>query len=297
MRFGICKLITFFILLKFIDIFAISMVYNFRIAQITKRQIHEKTRDNHYTAIALAFNEYLQKYDGIQENFPGGLAAFIYDFGKNYFRTDFAFSHIKEIMEHKTTFSGTKTDDLLFTLGHNFKINNSLPMTFSGLLGIPTHKINRLRHVDFGYGQVGLGAQFDGMYKFNDTNDFLYGLRYLYFIPRFACNSLCNKYKFTIGNIADMLLGYKHDWDKHGLELGYTFRANFGAHIYPNITDLTSKINYIRNNYYLVYKYKFFIKEAANRLLFDISYGSDARPKKFGNKHIITAWVSWTVRF
>ncbi len=289
--------LLFFILLQHVHLLPISMVYNFRIAQITKQPIVEKSH-RHNRIIALLFDQYRKKYNGIFQNFIGGLGSYIYDFDSYYFRTDFAASHIKEITDHVTTFSGTETDDILFTGGRNFIINDRTTMTFSGLFGVPTHRIFRLQHVDFGYSQIGLGLQWDGSYLLNDTSALLYGARYIYFVPRTALDDLEEKHRFTIGNIGDLLLAYKNNWDfHHGIEFGYTARFRFGAHIYPNLDDIVKKTNYIRSNFYGVYKYKFIVNDISHRLLFYLSYGFDHTPKIYGNKYIVTLWASWNIGF
>lgn len=273
------------------------MVYNFRIAEITKQPIFETERNKH-TAIALVFDQYRKKYTNVRQNYIGNLDSFIYNFNPYYFRTDFAFSHIKEQLHHVTTFSGIETDDILFTLGRDFLLNNESRVTLSGLFGIPTHKISRLQHADFGYSQVGLGLQIDGSYSFSDRNTLLYGGRYIYFVPRHALDTEKNKYDLTIGNVGDILLANKISWGKHhGFEYGYTFRSRFGAHIKPNFDNFSKKTNYLRSNFYLVYKYKFLINNISNRLLFDFSYGFDHNSKPFGTKYSMLGWISWNVSF
>jgi len=289
--------ILFLSMVPCVSVSAISIVYNFRIAQVTKQPIVESADDRHYSIVGLLFDQFQKKYDGVRQNFVGGLAAFIYNFEPYYFRTDFSVSHIKEITEHVTTFSATETDDLLFTLGRNFKLNDKSVMTLSGLFGVPTHEIFTLQHVAFGYGQVGLGIQLDGSYVLCDTHTLLYGVRYIYYVPRKAADDSGNKYTFTIGNLADGLIAYKYNWLSHGIECGYTARSDFGAHISPNLDDTIEKTNYIRNNFYFIYKYRFMIDEVANRLLFNISYGFDSKPKVYGNQYVVTLWASWNVRF
>lgn len=284
-------------LLAYVPLHAISIVYNFRIAQITKQPIVEKTIERPNSIVALIFDQYRKKYSGTKQNFFGGLSSYIYDFKSYYFRTDFAVSHIKEKNDGTITFSGTETDDILFTMGHNWTISDHSVLTLSGLFGIPTHKILRLKHIDFGYSQVGLGIQFDGSHYFNHICALLYGTRYIYFVPRTAQDALCNKYHFTIGNVADFLIANKNSWKHHGFELGYSARFRFGCHCNPHFDEIVEKTNYIRSNFYFVYKYKFFIKQVSNRFLLNFSYGFDHVSKTFGNKSIITVWGSWNVRF
>lgn len=279
-----------------IKILPISIVYNLRIAQITKQPIFPKSNHDN-SIIALLFDTYQKKYNGTQQNFIGGLGSYIYDFESSFIRIDTAFSHIHETANGVTTFNGTEADDILFTLGHNFQASNKSVVTISGLFGVPTHQLVRLQHVDFGYSQIGVGAQFDGSYSLSDESAVLYAARYIYFVPRNAADSVGLCYKFTLGNISDVLVAYKHNWLHHGIELGYTSRSQFGAEITPCFDDVIQKSNYLRSSFYGVYKYKFIHNNISHRLLVNFAYGFDHKSKTFGNKNIVTVWVSWNFRF
>jgi hypothetical protein len=290
------KFMCFLSLFSSTNLFAISMVYNFRIAQITRPGNGTKPHKMH-TLLALLFDQYRKKYSGIRQNFGGGLASYIYDFRSNYFRIDSALAHIHEKEQGATTFSGTETDDLLFSAGQNFQTNPVSSLTLSGLFGLPTHRLYRLQHVDFGYSQVGLGLQLDGVYSFEHKGSLMYGARYIYFVPRSARDCADQIYRFTIGNINDFLFAYKNKWHKHGFELGYTAKFRYGAHVSPDFDDIVRKSNYIRSNFYAVYKYKFTRHDHAHRLLWYLSYGLDHKPKDYGNKDIVTLWGSWSIGF
>ena len=106
------------------------------------------------------------------------------------------------------------------------------------MFGIPTHKIYTLQYPDFGYNQIGCGAQVDGSYKLSQMSDqvfsdLLFGARYIYFVPRTALDSQGEKFNFSIGNIYDMLISYRKNWGNPGFELGYDIRFNFGAYQPP----------------------------------------------------------------
>lgn len=296
MKYTIGRCIVLLVLLQPRPLHAISMVYNFRIAQITKERIIEKSMfDNH--TVTLLFDQYRKRYNGVTQNFVGGLGSYIRYLKPYYVRIDFAASHIHETMDHVTTFSGTETDDLLFTGGRTFAPSDRAEVTLSGLFGIPTHRLYRLQHIDFGYGLVGLGIQLDGRYKFNQRDTFLWGARYIHFFPRNGLDTQCENHRFTLGNIGDIFLSHAMRWPKHGLEYGYTFRARFGAHICPPLDEIIQKTNYLRSNVYAVYKYKFFIGDLPSRMLFYLSCGHDHKPKVYGNRYILTFWTSWNLSF
>ena len=282
------------------DIAALSMVYNFRIAQITKEPLMENSYayGYRYRLIPLVFDQYQQKYTGsIDQNFAGGLCTFIYDFWRTYyFRIDGAVSHIHQTTCGATTFSGSETDDILLTVGRDFKPYDHTRITFSGLCGVPTHSVVTLKHVNFGYGQASVGGQLDGAYIFAPQTALLCGTRYIHFVPRGAQDTHHNHYHYTAGNLADLLVGVRRRWGEHGLESGYARRWNFGRHISPSLDQITSSTS-TRNSFYLVYKYHFEIGHTSNRLLVNIGYGYDSKARQFSNRHIVTAWAAWNIHF
>jgi hypothetical protein len=274
-----------------------SVVYNFRIAQITKEHVFETENIRKHTVIGLLFDEVSQKrYDNIHTNYFGGLGTFIYSFGSYFFRTDFAVSLIQQ-KSFNSYFSDTQTDDLLFSLGKNFKLRHNIDLTLSGIFGVPTHKVYALLGPDFGFGQFGIGAQLDNNYKFNSVSSLLLGSRYVYFIPRSARDTCCNRYEFTTGNLIDFLVANKNVWGKHGLEVGFTPRFAFGAKIFPNLDNIVEKTNYIRTTWYGVYQYKCMIGNTVNRFLFNIASGFEPTPHKYGNKYIVFVWGAWDIKF
>jgi len=229
------KYLIFSVLLLFNKIFSVSIVYHFRIAQITKQPIYGHI-DNHNLAIALFFDQVMKRYSGdILKNFSGNLNAFIYNFKSYYLRGDFAYAYVMETIKKKLEFSGMETDDILLTFGRNFHINDRAKITVSGLFGFPTHKNYHLQHVQLAYAQVGLGAQIDGIYKLKEKDTFIWGVRALYFVPRNALDD-CNKnHKFTVGTLSDILIAYKHDLLNSDIEFGLTERFQLGARIFPSL--------------------------------------------------------------
>ena len=293
------KLVLIPLLLTCSHIHSTSMVYNFRIAQITKQFQFDKDEDKHSTLVALFFDQIRKKYNGVHQNFIGSFGSALYDYNSYYIRIDTAFSHITEHQAGISSFCDTQTDDILFSFGKNIVRDEKNLMTFSGLTGIPTHKILRLQHTDFGYGQYSVGAQFDGSYSFflDYTDILLYGARYIYFIPRKAFDNNHEKHDFTIGNMADLFIANKNIWKSHALEYGYTAKFRFDAWVNPPFDNIVEKTNYIRSNFYIVYRYKFLINDVSNKLLFNFSYGFDHILKRFGNKYILTFWASWNIHF
>lgn len=280
------------------NLFAPSIVYNLRIAQVTKQFTVENahSHNRNIAFVGLLFDQYLKEYF-LSQNYLGGFFSGIYEFEPYYFRTDFAVARVTQTANHVHTSFGTATDDLLFTFGRNFFLNDKAILTFSGLFGIPTHNIITLQHMGFGYAQVGMGLQLDGSYIIKNPHTLLCGARYLYFVPRHADDILGNTYRYSIGNIADLLLAYKYNWPTHGVEGGYTFRSDFGASITPYVDAAIKQTNYTLNNFYFIYKYRFTTGKIAHRFLLNISYGFGNTQAEQGHFDVITLWASWGVRF
>lgn len=298
----------------------ISMVYNFRIAQITRQPIVHKHHENPhnegtiffdffkqlqdpdsnpYTIGTVIFDFFQKSYVGnIFENYSGGFINFTRTFSAPYyFRTDFAVSHINQTINGVQTINETEPDDILFTFGRNFEVSPTSRFTLSGLIGIPTHSVFFLQRIVFGGGQVGAGIQLDGFQKLTKKTDFLWGTRYNYFIPRTAQDLLQNSYKFTVGSIADILVGIQTTLSfKHGIEGGYSGRWGFGANATPTI-PIVSKTNYMRNNIYFVYKYSLLTQRTAQRATLSVSYGRDSKPKDLGYKYAFMIWGGWGMKF
>lgn len=279
-----------------INLYSISVVYNFRIAEVTRQPIFDKETDTRNIVLGLLFDQYQQKYCGdITQNFFGALGSWIYRFDSSYFRTDFAGAHVDQTEKCATTFTGNNTDDILFTFGHNFRFNK-ISTTISGSVGFPTHKSLNLLHSDVGTGQIGLAVQFDAAFPLSEQRDFLIGTRYLHFFPRAACGPLNREFIFGIGNVIDVRVAHNQRWNHHGLEIGFTQQWSFGATVEPFVQAIIDATNRRRTAFYGVYKYHFLINDIKNGLLFTISYGFDNK-NRFSNKHIVTAWAAWGVSF
>ncbi len=275
---------------------ALSLVYSFRIAQITQRPIAQTNNNKPYSFAPLIF-DYFQKAKNfnIRENYAGGFVTYNHNFTRDFFRADFAVAHVAQSVNCKETVDVIEPDDILLTIGRNIIRTEKSSTTVSGLLGIPTHSVFTLERVGFGNGQVGVGVQLDGMYKLHKF-DFLWGSRYNYFIPRTAYNIDHKAYQFTVGNITDLLVALEANKILgHGYEGGYSARWGFGAQATPTIAIL-DRLSYMRNTFYGVYRYTFLTTRCAHRFLLSLSYGFDSKPKLYG----YNAWMvfgSWGIAF
>lgn len=276
---------------------SVSVVYNLRIAETTRRPVFEEYENAPSHAVLTPFNQLRNKGDGTHELVTGSMATLAYVPSSFYLRTDFAFARVRSELQG-ASFSRIQTDDLLFSGGYSHKIGERIRMTLSGYLGIPTHKDVNLEGIQFGYAHVGLGSQIDASYAYTpDLNNVLRAAaRYIYFFKR-KTQFDCIHYNFNLGNVADLFILLNSRFGNHRIEGGYNPSFFFGSHIKQNYDDTVNKTNYIRNSFFTSYKYRFSIHEQPSSFTLALSYGFDLLPKKTGRKQILTTWASWSVHF
>lgn len=278
----------------------ISMVYNLRIAETTKRQSTEEF-NKFSTPVFTLFEQWRKKGTDTYEFIGGGLASYIALFRPFYARVDWAVAHVNE----KTTdtfFARTQTDDLLFSAGYDLPLSSLTRFTFSGLLGIPTHQDTALQGIQFGYAHVGLGMQVDGAFTFaHHTNQSIRSaVRYIRFVPRQTVDCVQNQpqsYLFNLGNLMDLFIAWHSKVHHSRWEFGYNPSFLFGAKITPDDQSFIQANNYIKNSFYANYKHLFSINGVSNAIQALISYGFDARPKVVGHSRIVNIWASWIINF
>lgn len=159
-----------------------------------------------------------------------------------------------------------------------------------------------MEHVQFGYGHYGLGAQVDGSFVIaHNRDDTLRGaVRFIHFFPKKVpalVGTTVEQFCYGIGNLADLFFAFHGKWGGHSLETGYNASFFFDARIQPPLDDSVEKSNYIRHNFYGIYKYRFLIDKRMHMFSAALSYGFEPTPKVFGNKLLITAWASWSINF
>lgn len=280
---------------------AISMVYNLRIAETTKRQPTDDMFNKLSTPILTLFEQWRKKGPDTNEFIGGGLASYIALLHPFYLRVDFAVAHASE-KSNDIFFARTQTDDLLLSAGYDFSLNALNRFTFSGLLGIPTHKDSILQGIQFGYGHAAIGGQLDGSFTFahHENQSIRSAARYIRFVPRGTTHCVENQqlhYTFNVGNLMDLFIAWHNKLGNSRLEYGYNPSFLFGAKITPNDPIFIKANNYIRNSFYGNYKYRFLIKHIANAVQVSASYGFDIHPKVIGRSQIINIWGSWIVNF
>lgn len=278
----------------------VSIVYNLRIAETTKQSFNEHASSKFLGALTL-FDQSRKRVIGIWQNYGGGLASLVYFFKPFYLRVDAAVAHVQQ-KDRGVHFSKTQGDDILFSSGYSFPIKDRIQLTISGLLGVPTHHDRSLEIPQFGYAHTGLGFQLDGSFIYSSNRNYTLrsAVRCIHFLARkisFDLDDDAQIFNFSTGNLIDFFIAHHINIGNHRFEYGYDLTFLVGSKINPILMIASQKNDYIRNNFYASYKYRFSIKKYKNALTAALSYGFDHRPERYRNKRIFTIWGSWSVNF
>lgn len=277
----------------------VSIVYNLRVAEITRRQASDpKYTDPSIASLAL-FDQTRRRCDLVKQNIAGGLATYLYLRKRFYCKADFAVGHVRSD-NIDGRFSRIQTDDILLSLGYSKKISDRTKMTFSMLFGFPTHADTILEGIEFGTGHNGFGLQIDGSFLCSEkgNHSILTAARYIRFFPAsifYPINNICTPFSLDIGNLVDLIIGYNYRFNTSAFEVGYNPSFLFSATITPAIADVTNQINGIRSSFYGAYKHLFLRDKHPQGIIIALSYGFDNKPRIF--KQILTAWAAWGINF
>jgi hypothetical protein len=279
----------------------ISIVYNLRVAETSKRLIIESSFEKPSLAAVTLFGTFRQQYNGARKNSGGGLFTLLYAPEYFFLRVDGAIGRVT-LNDHGIRSGRTQTDDLLFSAGYSPRLSDKIRLTFSGLLGFPTHDDTSIERIQFGTGHYALGVQLDGAvaYSSNKDNTLRFAARFIHFFPRnvfVPINARREQFKFGLGDLTDLFIAFHHQKGQHSVEAGYNPSFFFDTTICPRLDDVLQEADYIRNSFYGLYKYHFAISQTTHAIALALSYGFDIRPKTVGNKRIITTWASWIVNF
>lgn len=279
---------------------SISIVYNLRVAETSKRVYIEELLLHPSLATATLFDTFRKKYNGTKHNCIGGLFTLMYAPELFFLRVDAAVGHVSSNTAG-VHFDRTQTDDILFSAGYSPRMSKKMRLTFSGLFGIPTHKDTSLEYVQLGFGHYGLGAQLDGAFACSQNKNVTLrcAARLIHFFPTHVRATITStkKYNYNIGNLSDLFIALHYKKAAQSIEGGYNPEFFFNATMKPSFYDTIKKANYIRHSFYGLYKYRFSIHTLMNMIAFALSYGFEPTPKIFGNKQIWTTWASWSINF
>lgn len=275
---------------------SISIVYNIKIAETTKRQPFEKNGTHPSTIAVTPFDQYRNKYSGARQNYGGSMFSYIYSPEGYFARVDFA---VAQVNTDHGTFVKTETDDLVCSGGYSFAAHDRAKFTISGLFGVPTHKDRSITEAQFGFAHIGLGAQFDGSLifsKHNPDHSLRFAVRGIEFFNR-KIKVDSYSFNFTYGTLVDLYLALHINNGNNRVDFGYNPTFLVASSIKPFLQDAVKQTEFKRNSFFGVYKHRFSFKKHPSAAVIALSYGFDLEPLDFGNKRIITIWGMWSIAF
>lgn len=282
---------------------SVSVVYNLRISNITRRQI-DPSGAHPNIITATPFGQWRLYRNGARSADSGIIGSYIYAKPAFYFKLDTAFGHIN-YKKGTLHIARRQTDDILLTAGSGHAVGKRGQMAYSALLGIPTHRDYILELANIGIGHTGLGAQLDSSCNLEHSTLFA-ALRLIHFLPRTAqSHNPCLRSLYTScaydvrpGNLADIFVSHQTRWGSHNrFEVGYDATFIFGGSITPTISDATSLSILMRHSFFGVYFKSIFVNNRKTGLVVGLSGGFDSKPKQLGARYHLTAWGSWGILF
>lgn len=293
------KFFLFFYILK-LDSFTI--VYNLKISQTTRHQSTTNDTEKKFIFSSTFDATFRKRYNCAHETYLTDLTTLIYSPDNFYLRADFAFGSSK-FEKDKEFFSKVQTDDFLLYGGISKNFSDNLKVTFSGIVGIPTHSDSFLTNpTQLGTGHFGIGFQTDGSFSYDvEKSSIFAAARYVYFLPRTIDNHTIDP-----GNAVDFFISHQTKWGNNSIEYGYDLSLGFGASINPPINpevrDVPNKNSLLRNSFFISYYRSFFIGNNPSGILLGLSYGFDSISRKavrelLGIKRSVSFWISWGISF
>lgn len=273
-----------------------SIVYNLRIAETTKDSDVVTSSQEHPLMVTMTpFGQFRKKRNGAQLMFGGGLGTVVYIRPTYYFRVDGAFARAVEKYQHIYQ-AHTQTDDILLSAGYSYPITDRTKMTFSLLLGLPTHEDRQFAIVQFGYAHIGLGPQIDGAFQLGSSrrHSIRTAFRFIRFFPRYipqCANNVQQFVEYNFGNMIDLFASYHINRDRNRFEIGCDI--GFFNH---RRTDTKIEPTIIRSSFYTSYKRLFAVECHPAAWAIALSSGFDNKVCN-GYKHLITVWSSFRVNF
>jgi hypothetical protein len=278
-----------------------TFVYNLRIGEINRPKNPVSHEEDHNSAILTAIAQRFASSDTNFHQLTGGILG-TYIFAKNhwYFRANAAVGRVHAKRGNTDTFSKTEWDDILFSGGYGWQLDEKLQISFSGYWGIPTHQDHFTNLAQLGTGHMCLGIQLDFAYNFTPQHKLLAASRLIHFmsrditVKREEVIQLINA--FEPGNLVDFLFAYQHSWKQHEITLGYNPATTFGT---DDITsaDRTGELGTVANTLFASYRYGFMVKNYLSAVIGGLSYGFLKLPAPLQQSHIITAWFTWEISF
>lgn len=292
---------------------SVSIVYNMRIATITRRQRFDSQQQAFHNLLSgVPFAQWRKIQSGnFKQNDYGALGTYIYSKENYYLKVDSAAGRVNSTIIGENSclkISRTQTDDILFTGGFGHSAGKHARFAYSALFGVPTHRNYILEFSQFGIGHIGLGGQIDGSYNYsqNGTHTIFGAMRLIHFFGRaIEVKDSCLKplyahtcYNLKPGNVADLFISHQTVWNKRNrFEFGYDATFGFGASICPTIVNFGGTATLIRNSFFGAYSRLIPIHERPTGIIVAFSGGFDSKPKLLGNSYFLTIWGLWGFAF
>lgn len=289
----------------FCSVECITIVYNFRLAEITRPSDLELPEDKaHWIGAVTPFDRYAKNAQGGHNNTAGALGTLLYHKNHVYARIDTAVANIIDRQTKNDPYPSnrTQTDDIIFTFGKGWVPQPRFRITASGLVGFPTHKDVGLFRDQFGTGHFGLGVQLDTAYNYSPKkhHSFLASARYVRFMPANAClkaPTFSQKFRVGLGNLVDLYFANYSNYGKHQFELSYNPTFFFGATFCPFNADLERAFHFIRSSFTIDYQYGFLIGSHPSATIFVFSYSFDHGSRITRSTCILTGAFSFVFTF
>jgi hypothetical protein len=295
--------ILFVILLFPLTSHSVSIVYNLKIAEATKRHVVEQQFKKPVIAAVTGFDQQRKTYNHTNQNIGGALFTMIYGHKPFYIRADTAVGHASENNKCiPLCDSRTQMDDILIATGLTHVFNERAKATLSGLAGFPTHDDTALQGIELGTGHYGVGVQLDGGYIYSKSlrHSCVAAGRLIQFFSRHADTCITGKplrFDIGLGNLADLFLSHISNWGTHKLEVGYNATFAFNTTINPPLPISALPTHFTRNSFYASYRYGFLMRTHPGAVTVGLSYGFDSTPKTIGMKYVVTSWLTFGVAF
>jgi hypothetical protein len=297
-------LIAQFMLCTMLATQANTVVYNLRISQITRQQVQQITGKQGDNVILFTnlFQQWFKFRCGIKQTITGTLVSYIQTKQSWYIKLDGALAHVHNLFPC-TELKRNQTDDILISVGYGIIPRENTRISFTGIVGIPTHKDTILDGIQFGTGHYALGGQLDGSqaYTVGRPHFLLWALRYIHFFPRtvqFDDPTRPQRYDFALGNLVDVYISHQSNWDKrHRIEFGYDGIFDFNTRFCPSLTNVNVPTHFVRNSYFVAYARRIKQFNRPGALIFVLSYSSDAIPRINGEQYGVALFFSWAIIF
>lgn len=292
---------------------AISLVYNIRIAEASKKNATETLKP--YTFTFTPTGAYGKTRNDIITGLIGFLQSATYTHNSFFAQINWAFGETFLTIPPLTALGTTKftriktfnTDDILIRLGYSYSHTERLSFSFTGHLGIPTHKDLVLQSFPLGYAHVGLGFQFDSQYIYSkpQENAIRSAFRLIQFIPRTAISSLINqstvtttnRFNINLGTLIDLFISHLSIFGNHRFEFGYDQIIFCNGKIHPFLPLALEFFNFISPQFFVAYNYNHSTKYINHTLSIGTSAGFTIWPNQFGNKISVEPWITYIINF